>query len=326
MKIHRFIPIVLSCVSIASVAADANPVVPTPKTASSKPDAAKVETKVEAQAAAKPTDSKAAPPTANKAAPAPTAAVASSATATVAASEPSPVSNPAVIYQKNVFDPQRKPWTLPVDPPPPPPPPPPLTENDVKVLGAWTTNGVSKALVGLSPKMLPPPVPGKSNRPFRTIQVGDTVGNYQLVEISLKELVFETNGARTSLPFKVTQGRAAAGISIAPPDQVALSVAAPSPVMLGANGEVTSVAATQQAATPEVSMNIAPPPPAPIDTGTPAPAAPGTGTGGSNDGPKQGMSLLEAIEYARKNPQTPGSGGSTNPFAPQPNTPTAPTK
>lgn len=223
-----------------------------------------------------------------------------------ASAEVKPKLDPSVIYQKNAFDPARKPWTLPVPPPPPPPPPPPLSENEVRVQGIIVSGNTKKALVELLGRMLSEvqTQPGKPARPYKMVSVGDTLGGYQLVDIQAGKLIFEQGGFRSDLTFKVAQNRPAAGITVPPPEQVAIVTSSPAPAMLGDSGEVIpgSAAPAPMEAPPPPPMTAAPE----ANTAAPSPS--------SNGAPPQGMTLMQAIEWAKKNPS-----GTGNPFAQNPN-------
>ncbi|MFC4161816.1 hypothetical protein [Chitinimonas lacunae] len=235
-----------------------------------------------------------------------TASVASIAGAPAAPQPPAnaeakPKLDPSIIYQKNAFDPARKPWTLPVPPPPPPPPPPPLSENEVRVQGIIVSGTTKKALVELLGRMLSEvqSQPGKPARPYKMVSIGDTLGGYQLVDIQAGKLVFEQGGFRSDLSFKIAQNRPAAGITVPPPEQVAIVSSSPAPAMLGDSGEVAPPPPPMEAA-PAVAPepNVAPPTPAPTPSGA----------------PPQGMTLMQAIEWAKKNPSN-----NANPFTLPPN-------
>lgn len=228
----------------------------------------------------------------NPAAPAPAAKVDVAPPAPAAA-------DPSVIYQKNVFDPQRKPWNLPAEPVPAPPPPPPLTDADVKIQGVWETGGTRKALVELSPKLLAQfeTKPGKTPRPYRTVSVGDNLGGFTLKTISAKELTFEQSGVTSTFKFQVAKGRAAAGVNVAPPDTQALVLMAPVPASSGDAGMAQPVAPM---VAPEPNA-VTPPPPQTVPQQA-ADAAAANNTTQPQAGQTTGaMGLLEAIEAARKN-------------------------
>jgi len=220
------------------------------------------------------------------------------------ATPPAPAAaDPSVIYQKNVFDPQRKPWNLPAEPVPAPPPPPPLTDADVKIQGVWETGGTRKALVELSPKLLAQfeTKPGKTPRPYRTVSVGDNLGGFTLKTISAKELTFEQSGVTSTFKFQVAKGRATAGVSVAPPDQVAIVLSAPQPVV----GDAGAAQPIAPAALPEPTP-FAQPQAQPQSVPVPQQAADNAAAANNAAQPQAGqttgaMGLLEAIEAARKN-------------------------
>ncbi|WP_374355827.1 hypothetical protein [Chitinimonas sp.] len=241
-----------------------------------------------------------------------TTATPASATASAAkpANKPAVVvkPDPTLIPAQNPFDPQRKPWLL---PPPPPPPVPALSNDDIRIHGVIIAGDVRKALIELvAPRLLPPPpAAGKSPaRPYRMVTVGDDVGGYRVVDITPAELVFELGGARSNMPFKVAKGRAVAGAAVAPPTTEAVVVVAPMPTVLDGVAPPAADSGSNAAPPPAVAAAVPDaPPPAPAESAAAAqqPAA-------NNASPPSGMSLLEAIQWAKKNA---GSNSAANPFA-----------
>ncbi|MDK2122878.1 hypothetical protein [Parachitinimonas caeni] len=222
-----------------------------------------------------------------------------------------PQANPNLIYQKNVFDAQRRAWELPPPPPPPQPPPPPaLTDKDVKVQGVLINGSARKAIVEVAAgamRLLPPPMPGKPLRPYKVLAEGEYLGEYKLVEIGAKELVFENGGVRAPLPFTIAKNRAVSGVAIPPPAQVAIVMPAAMPTLMdGSGGDMSSSMPTPF--TPEMM----PPPPPPVSTPeASASAVPPDSSAGSSP-PQRGMTLIEAIEAARRNGV---ANSGPNPFA-----------
>lgn len=225
--------------------------------------------------------------------------------------------DPNLIPQRNVFDPKRTPWTVPVPPPPPvpePPPPPPISEADVMIQGVIVTDTMRKAIVALSSKFLTPfqTSPDKSSRPYRIVTVGDVLGGYRIVSIDPKEVVFEQAGARSTLPFNIAKGRPATGATVSPPEQMAIMVPVAQPTMSDGSAAVAAAppAAPMDAAAVGAAVASAAPQPGgdPSITGGSDPNKPA----GQPEQPKQGMTLLEAIEFARRTQTQPVANPFTN--------------
>jgi hypothetical protein len=84
------------------------------------------------------------------------------------------------IAQKDLFDPSRNP-NVEVPPPPAPPPPPPMPALP-HYYGQMNLDGVSAILSE------------GANSPQTSVKLGDTIGQFKLVDVSTQEIVFEWNG------------------------------------------------------------------------------------------------------------------------------------
>lgn len=198
------------------------------------------------------------------------------------------------IYEKNVFDPNRQPWSDKIKQADPAVPA--LAPGDVEVYGVMSVGDYKKAIVKLGPAFKVAPVPGA--RPFVMLAVGQALGPYTLVEISEKNIVFEGGGARYPMSFAAKKDRPPPS-AVAPAFQVPVVLPAPVPTMVPGI-EPIAVAEAAPAAAP------APAPP-PSDGQAPSPAAqqqPASPSAASQQAaaasaaPIQGRTLLEAIEAA----------------------------
>ncbi len=197
------------------------------------------------------------------------------------------------IYEKNVFDPNRQPWSDKIKPADPAVPA--LAPGDVEVYGVMAVGDYKKAIVKLGPAFKVAPVPGA--RPFVMLAVGQALGPYTLVEISEKNIVFEGGGARYPMPFAAKKDRPPPS-AVAPAFQVPVVLPVPVPTMVPGI-EPIAVAEAAPAAAPA-------PVPAPSDGQVPPPAAqqqPASPSAASQQAaasaaPIQGRTLLEAIEAA----------------------------
>lgn len=205
------------------------------------------------------------------------------------------------IVTSNPFDPKRQSWQPPI---PPPPPPPALTESEVRVRGIILAGSTRKALLEvLSPKLQAPPQAGKPARPLRLVGVGDNLGEYRISQINASEVVLDAGSGTTTLPYQIVKGRPAVGTALPPPDQVAIVLAAPVPTIVNDNGEASPVAPAEVQPLP-APVIAAPPVQEPPASN---PAAPQPGQQPETNQPATpaptGMTLLEAIQLARRNQQ-----------------------
>ena len=242
-----------------------------------------------------------------------------------AATQPKP--DLSKIPAKNPFDPNRKVWEAPAVPPPPLPP---LADSDIKLHGAIIAGSTRKAIVEvLNPRLQAPgqDTKGKAARPYRVLAVGDDVGGYRVADITPAEIVFEQGGRTTSLPFTITKGRGASGAAVPPPDQVAIVLPAPVPTIVSDTGAAVAAtdpnappvagapAAQAQPAAPAQSDATAattPVTPMPENGGQPADNSGGNTPSDPNATPPQGMSLLDAIMWAKThNGQAAANPGTT---------------
>lgn len=232
-----------------------------------------------------------------------------------------PPPNYNAIYEKNIFDPQRKQWEEKKEVPPPLPP---LTAEDVQIYGVMAVGSYKRAIVKLAGKLrgLAPTDP--KSRQFVTLSEGQSLAGYTLAEIGPQRLVFSVGDVRYAVAFNKKEDRPLAPPPPAPAAfQDAVVVTAETPN--GANGQplptsspsgqdvVQAVAAAATPAAPE-------PAPAPAAPAAEAPAPNASANAGSNAAapaaPSQSMSLLEAIQQAQ---QAKAQGGGqaaavTNPF------------
>ncbi len=252
------------------------------------------------------------------------------ATATAPASAPlsataqpvQPDYNP--IYEKNIFDPERKPWSE--KPVVNIPAAPPITSSDVQLYGVIMVGNVKKALVKLEGR-LKSSIP--STRPFVALNEGQRVGEYTLAEIHPKELVFSAGDGRYRIAFNKKTDRPAPlpappviqGPSIATTEAPTIvpGLTPPPPP------QTPTPMAPQQSAMP---MPMPPPMPGAMQPGNPntqtASNSPSGMTGNnaassntantaSANTAGRGMSLLEAIEQAKRS----GTQSPPNPFIPR---------
>ncbi|MCL2830588.1 MAG: hypothetical protein FWD77_07635 [Betaproteobacteria bacterium] len=257
--------------------------------------------------------------------PAPAAAAPAAATSPAAAHPEQPDYNP--IHEKNIFDPERKPWVE--KPAEKTPAAPPISATEVQLYGVILVGNVKKALVKLDGR-LKTAVP--STRPFVSLSEGQKVGEYTLAEIHPKELVFSAGDGRYRVAFNKKTDRPAPqaapsviqGPSAGTPDAPAAASAPSMPTP-------TPASARRSPASPQgaIPLPVPAPAPAPVaDSGggggntQSAASSSGSGASGSSPAPAntanaatpaapgRGMSLIDAINQARSQ----GGAPSPNPF------------
>jgi hypothetical protein len=223
---------------------------------------------------------------------------------------PPPKPDVARIPSQNPFDAHRQAWL-----PPTAPSAPALTDADLRIHGVILAGGTRKAIVELLAGRLIPAGPnGKPGRPFRVVTVGDEIGGYRIADITPTQLVFAQGNGQAVLPFTIAKGRAMAGGAVPNPDQVAVVTATPMPTMLEGVApppEDTTPAAATAPTAPVLPTSVADSGPSPAPVATPNDAV-----NGNNGMPSSGMSLLEAIQYAKRQAANNAASGSVqgNPF------------
>lgn len=243
-----------------------------------------------------------------QAVPAPQAA----AEAAKAAATPKAPPDYNAISDKNLFDPQRKPWEEKRELPPLLPA---LTAEDVQIYGIMAVGSFKQAIVKVGGKLkhLAPTDP--KARPYIQLKEGQSLGGYTLAEINPQRLIFSVGETRYQVAINKKEDRPTAPpVPVAPVFQDAVMITAEAPN--GSDGK------------PMAIDNPIPTPAAPAATPAPAQAAPTTPeqtpqkpqNNQSADSNNSGntlrpTSLLEAIQQAKS------AGGSQapagNPFAPR---------
>lgn len=221
------------------------------------------------------------------------AAVAESAKPGEAAAQP----NYAEIYEKNVFDPNRQPW---VDKPAAPAVSP-INPGDIEVYGVMSVGSYKKAIIKPGPAFKGAPAPVAGGRPFIMLAVGQTLGSYTLVEISEKNIVFESGGARYPVAFTGKRDRPAP-VPAAPPMQGAVVLPVPVPTLVAgiAPIAVEPIASASQPAPQPAQASPTQPGQQQVAAAAPAAAAQPAPETTAPSPPIQGRTLLEAIEAANQ--------------------------
>ncbi len=226
--------------------------------------------------------------------------------------------NYSAIYEKNIFDPQRKQWEEKKEVPPPLPP---LAAEDVQIYGVMAVGSYRRAIVKLGGKLkhLMPTDP--KARPFVTLSEGQSLAGYTLAEIGPQRLVFTAGETRYAVSINKKEDRPTA--PPAPPpaafqEAVVVTVETPN----GANGQPLPAGAPATIPAQDGSSVVQAPPAAVAATPEAAPAAPAASANAGNTGnnpapadsnPGRAMSLLEAIQQAKSNGGGQSSG--VNPFS-----------
>lgn len=212
--------------------------------------------------------------------------------------------NYAEIYEKNVFDPNRQPW---VDKPAAPAVSP-INPGDIEIYGVMSVGNYKKAIIKPGPAFKGAPAPVAGGRPFIMLAVGQTLGPYTLVEISEKNIVFESAGARYPVAFSRKLDRPAP-VPAAPPMQAAVVLPVPVPTLVAGIAPIAVepiASATPPASQPEAQPAQAAPgqPGQPgqqqVAAAAPAAAAQPAPETTAPSPPIQGRTLLEAIQAAQE--------------------------
>lgn len=224
-------------------------------------------------------------------------AVADSAKPGAAAAQP----NYAEIYEKNVFDPNRQPWAD----APPAAAVSPINPGDIEIYGVMSVGGYKKAIIKPGPAFKGAPAPVAGGRPFIMLAVGQTLGAYTLVEISEKNIVFESGGARYPVAFSRKLDRPAP-VPAAPPMQAAVVLPVPVPTLVAGIAPI-AVEPIASATPPTPQPEAAPAQASPTQPGqqqvaaaAPAAAAQPAPETTAPSPPIQGRTLLEAIQAAQE--------------------------
>lgn len=231
---------------------------------------------------------------------------------------PEPVKAPPdynAISDKNLFDPQRKPWEEKREAPPALPA---LMPEDVQIYGIMAVGSFKQAIVKVGGKLkhLAPTDP--KARPYIQLKEGQNLGGYTLAEINPQRLIFSVGETRYQVAINKKEDRPTAPtVPLAPVFQDAVVIAAEAPN--GSDGKPMAVEnpIPTPAPTPAAPA-VAAPQQAPQNNPSTSPNnAQQTADNSANNNANAGrpLSLLEAINQAKNSGA--GSAPMANPFAPR---------
>lgn len=198
----------------------------------------------------------------------------------------------APISEKNLFDPERKAWP---DKAPQAAPASSLSATDVQLYGVMIVGDYKRAILKLDGK-LKHLAPGGDARPFVTLAEGQSLGEYTLVEVQPRGVVFSAGAARQPIAFSLKTDRPAP-TPLPPVIQSAIVAPVEAPTVVPG---LTPVAApTPQAPVALPTQAASPMPVASASGAQPSPgASPSAGTGQPTP-VIQGATLADAIAAAQ---------------------------
>lgn len=221
------------------------------------------------------------------------------------------------ISDKNLFDPQRKPWEEKREAPPALPA---LMPEDVQIYGIMAVGSFKQAIVKVGGKLkhLAPTDP--KARPYIQLKEGQSLGGYTLTEINPQRLIFSVGETRYQVAINKKEDRPTAPtVPLAPVFQDAVVIAAEAPN--GSDGKPMAVENPIPTPAPTPAAPAATPA-APEQTpqnnpnsGANNPQQTADNSANNNANPGRPLSLLEAINQAKNSGA--GSSPMVNPFAPR---------
>lgn len=219
------------------------------------------------------------------------------------------------ISEKNLFDPERKAWP---DKAPQAAPASSLSPADVQLYGVMIVGDYKRAILKLDGK-LKHLAPGGDARPFVTLAEGQSLGEYTLVEVQPRGVVFSAGAARQPIAFSLKTDRPA---PTPLPPVIQSAIVAPVEVPTVVPGLTPVAAPTPQAPVALPTQTASPMAGASAPGAQPSASAnPGTSPSASTGQPApviQGATLADAIAAA----QAAAASGTLpptvgNPFAPR---------